>query len=354
MKDNKKILKGILILGIIGIVILVTMYYSEKYKGVVNKFNKSTFKNITAIQYQEVKETYGQGDGKNIKTSNITYVYPDKLRIETNGSAKRIEIYNHNKYIYYDSESSIIKTKECFPPDKPYITEIEKKMVNILDKGEYEFFGYEEKDQRRMEIIGIKSKMDGHSYMHKLWISDFNGVVLPTKEEYFIDNIVVSKTTYSYQKVNEAISPKQFEIESLPDVEVKNDGYLPKFFDNVEGVGKYITFKPVIPTDLPQGFITSEVSITPPIKNPILTCIYFKEGYRIYLRESSPKSEFTPNASLGKLPCYYERVGNKVAIKWNQNGISINISGDMEILNEIVSIAETISGGNLVKNQYIN
>lgn len=341
------------LLSIIFMIILI-FYYQNNHKNALYKFGDSSFKNITSIQYYETKETYGLGDGKHIKSSSITYVYPDKLRIETFGSSKRIEIYNHNKYFFYDNENNQTKYKECFPPEKPYITEIEKKMVNILNKGEYEFFGYEERDNKRMEVIGIKSRMDGHSYMHKLWITNFNDIILPVKEEYFIDNVVVSKTTYAFQKVNEAIDPVLFESSSIHGSEVKKDGYLPKFVNTIEDAKKYLNFKPIIPNTSPAGFIVSEISVIPPVKSPSFNCIYFSEGRRIYLTEKVETENIIGNAVLGNKSCIYERVDGSVNIKWKEGNIVITLQGAEELSSEIIGIAEMISGGNLVKTQHIN
>jgi hypothetical protein len=315
---------------------------------------KTTSERITSIQYQQVKETYGLGDGKIIENTRITYVYPDKLKIENNGKIKSVEIYVNDKYLYYDVQSNKAKYKECFSPDEPYITEIEKKMINILRNGEYEFFGYEERDNRRLEVIGVKSKSDGHSYMHKMWITEINKVILPYKEEYFIDNAVVSKIDYEYFNVNEPVNPEVFEIKAPNAPEKIEDGVLGKYVESFEEAQKYLNFKLILPEELPLGVIPSEIAVVPPVKKPSFSCIYFKEGYRIYLYEDVDEDEFKPNRILGKYPCEFTIEDEKALLVWNQRGISITLSGDEAILSDIIYMAEQMTGGRLVKNEKFN
>lgn len=312
------------------------------------------FEKITSIQYSEIKETYGIGDGKHIENSKITYVFPDKLRIESNAVTKSIEIYNYDTYLYYDYRSGCIKSKECFPPDEPYITGIEKKMINILTSGEYEFFGYEEKENKRLEVIGVRSKADGHSYMHKLWITEINKVILPYMEEYFIDNVVVSKGSFEYFNVNEPINPDIFSLESLPKLRVVDDGVLSKNMETFKEAQRYLNFTLLLPKQLPVGLVPSEIAVIPPVRKPSFYCIYFKEGYRIYLNEKLGKNQINPNSFLGKFSAEYSIHDEKVLLSWNQDNISITLTGDEVILKDIINLAEQISGEKLVKDDNIN
>lgn len=321
----------------------------------VQSFNIADhFKRITSIHYSEVKETYGIGDGKNTENNIITYVYPDKLRIESSGTKKSIEIYNFDIYLYYDITSSHIKSKECFPPDEPYITEIEKKMIDILKNEEYEFFGYEERNNKRLEVIGVRSKSDGHNYMRKLWITEINGVILPYIEEYFIDNVVVSKSSFEYYKVNEPVNPNNFTIESLPKLKIINEGVLSKNMNSFKEAQKYLNFNLLLPKQLPFGLIPSEIAVVPPVKKPSFYCIYFKDGYRIYLYEKGEKGAVKPNSSLGNLPAEFIIEDEKVLLGWNQGNVFITLTGDEAILKDIITLAEQISGERLVKNDNIN
>ncbi|MDF2672776.1 MAG: hypothetical protein K0R09_1041 [Clostridiales bacterium] len=323
-------------------------------KSIESFYITDQYERITSIQYSEKKETYGIGDGKNIESNKITYVFPDKLRIESSGKSRSVEIYKYDTYLYYDFNSSHIKSKECFPPEEPYITEIEKKMINILKSGEYEFLGYEEKDSKRLEIIGVRSKADGHSYMHKLWITEINKVVLPHIEEYFIDNVVVSKSSFEYFNVNEPVNPNVFSIESLPQLQVVDDGVLSKHMETFKEAQKYMNFKLILPEQLPIGLIPSEIGVVPPVKKPSFYCIYFKEGYRIYLNEKGEKIQIKPNSALGKFPAEFMIEDEKALLSWNQNNISITLTGDEAILKYIINLAEQISGEKLVKNDNIN
>jgi outer membrane lipoprotein-sorting protein len=312
------------------------------------------FRNVTSIQYEEVKESAGIGDGRQVKRSMVTFVFPDKLRIDTNGSGRSVEIYNNNQYIYYNEMNNKIKIKECFPPESPYTTEIEKKMANILGGGDYEFFGYEEKENKKLEVIGIRSKVDGHSYMHKLWITDINDVVLPTKEEYFIDNVVVLKTTYTYFKVNQPVKPDIFEVTSLPKTEIIKDGVVPRYVDSFEEAQEYLNFKLIIPPNVPLGFIPGEIAVIPPAKKPSFYCIYFNDGFRIYLNEKKFEGEFNSNAKIGDYICEIVRKDEEIYIGWVQNNVHITLSADEEILRDLISVAENIAGGKLVNSEDLN
>lgn len=305
-------------------------------------------KEISSIQYEEITETYGQDEKKHIRNALITYVYPDKLRIETNSGNKMVEIYNRDKYIYYDDINNKIRIKECFPPDAPYLTELERKMTRILKGGEYEFFGYEQMENKRVKVIGIKSKMDGKSYMHKLWISDINEVTLPFKEEFFIDNTVVSKKTYSYLKVNQSINSDIFGITSLPQTKIINDGVLPKYVDKIENVNKYLNFKAKFPKNLPSDILISEIAVIPPVNKPAFYCIYYKNNSRIYLNERTEGIDYSHNFYIGEIPCEAEFKNGKIKITWRQDDIYIVLEGDEKIAGDVISIAEDIAGGKLV------
>ncbi len=342
----------IIIFALIGLFTVILSI--DNRKSIQSLYIVDLYERITSIEYYETNETYGPGDGKNIENHKITYVFPDKLKIENNGNTRSVEIYKYDTYLYYDYHSSYIKSKECFPPDEPYITEIEKKMINILKNGEYEFLGYEEKDNKRLEIIGVRSKADGHNYMHKLWITEINGVILPYMEEYFIDNVVVSKSSFEYYKVNEPVNPNVFSVESLPKLKVVDDGVLPKHVETFKKAQKYINFNLLLPVQLPVGLIPSEIGVVPPVKNPSFYCIYFKEGYRIYLNEKAEKIPIKPNSTLGKFPAEFIIDDEKVLLRWNQNNISVTLTGDEAILEDIINLAEQISDEKLVKNDNIN
>ncbi|TDT50923.1 outer membrane lipoprotein-sorting protein [Fonticella tunisiensis] len=351
-KINKHKFKDIIIAVLIFILLSLVLYMYWVYKNdsirKTIKPGEYSFKNITSIQYQEVKESYGPGDGKQILNNIISYVYPDKLRIESNVNNKIVEIYNNDKYIYYNSVNNKIKVKECFPPDRPYITEIEERMSKIFDSGGYEFFGYEEIENRRCKVIGVKWKVDGKSYMHKLWIADINKTTLPVKEEYFINNSVVSKTLFTYMKINEPINPEIFDESSLPNVEVVNDGVLPKYVKSIQEAQKHINFRLFVPSDTPEGFLISEVAVIPPVGNPSFYCIYFKDGYRIYLGERKGAEDIRKNGRLGNIPCEFSLDDEKVSILWNQENVHIVLTGDEAVSDEIIKIAEQIAKGKLI------
>jgi hypothetical protein len=168
------------------------------------------------LQYKEITETNDKDNSITIKTSNVTYLYPNKLRIETLGKIKTIEIYNRKRYIYYNVNSNIIKNIPLYNKVIPPVLEKSRNLDKIIKGGSYEFFGFEEKDDKRLQVIGVISETDGHQVLHKYWVEKLLNSYLVYKEEYFIDNIVNSKTTYVYLKVNEQIDDTFFDFNYLP------------------------------------------------------------------------------------------------------------------------------------------
>ena len=317
--------------------ILTTINTSAFYQGKINQ-----------LQYMET--TYFEGNGLVKNLSRISYIYPDKIRYDTNNET---EIYNGGKYVYYNSKDNVIKVKHGFPPDEPYITDIEK-IINELNAkdNEYEFFGYEENQNIKFKVVGVKTKSNEHVYMKKIWISEANGVALPFIVENFIDNSIVSKTEISYLKVNEAVDSSLFDITSLPDVKIIDDGFIPKSFDNFDNAQKQLKFKIIIPKNAPPDFILSEIGIIP-TEHPLFYCIYFKNGLRIYLDESEKKTKFVKNSYIAGLPCYYEIKNDKITMLWKQNNIYVNISGDEIVYKEVVSLAEDIANGKFIKDNIL-
>jgi outer membrane lipoprotein-sorting protein len=206
-------LKIVSVLLLIGILLSVFLFMDEK----VDSFNslKSNDK-IIMLQYKEISETNDTDNNISIKTSYITYLYPNKLRIETLGKNKSIEIYNRKRYIYYDITRNIIKSKAVYKKIMPSALEKSRDLDKIIKAGNYEFFGFEEKDDKRLQVIGVISATDGHQMLHKYWIEKLFNTNLIYKEEYFVDTIVESKTTYIYMKVNEQIDEAYFDFNYLP------------------------------------------------------------------------------------------------------------------------------------------
>jgi outer membrane lipoprotein-sorting protein len=294
MKNEKYIdIAILLIFAVILSVMAVEHSYLDNVGGLVYTYEPEEIfagidiKQIDSIQYQEIKESYGIPDGRTVKNNIITYKSPHLLKIESESSPKIIEIYNKNKYFYYYEGENRIHGKECFPIDDPYVTDIEKKVKQLLDKGDYEFFGYEESNNLTLKVIGKKYKEDGSSYMQKLWIGEVNNVSLPFREEYFIDNTVVSKSTYFYMKVNEQIEDSVFSLSCLPELEVVNDGVIPKYVDDYVSAQNLLNFELKLPMKLPEGYMPSEIAAIPPVSDARFYCIYYNsKGRRIYLNES--------------------------------------------------------------------
>lgn len=168
---------------------------------------------IFTLQYKEIKENYDAKKGKSVVNSYVTYVYPNLLRIDTNGKTKTVEIYKEKGYIYYDKNSKVIKTCSFKENKLPTAIEKGKYLDKVMKERDYEFFGYEEKDNKEMIVIGVLQETDGHAILNKYWIEDIDGNTLPYKEECFVDNLVVSQTTYIYLKINKEIDNKVFDID---------------------------------------------------------------------------------------------------------------------------------------------
>jgi hypothetical protein len=214
LKRNNSIKWNIIsILILIGVLLFIFLYMSEK----VDSFSiiKSKDK-IIMLQYKEITETNDKNNNITIKTSYITYLYPNKLRIETQGKIKTIEIYSKKRYIYYDINGDIMKNIAFYNKIIPTAVVKSRELDKIIKNGSYEFFGFEEKDNKRLQVIGVISETDGHQILQKYWIENLLNTNMIYKEEYFIDNIVITKTTYIYLKVNEQIDEKYFDLDYLP------------------------------------------------------------------------------------------------------------------------------------------
>lgn len=347
-------IKQLILIIVIGIISL--WYWYERSIKLSNSivFNNSSIQfnmNIKSIIYREKKEILGVNNS--IKTSyyEISYISPDKLRIESLENKKTIEIYNGNRFILYDGK---IKVKECFPIEGPNIIEIEKKIRDIIKNKNYEFFGYEVKNNRLLKVIGFKWELDNHNYMQKFWIGDINEITLPFIEEYFVDNVVISRTTYSYVKVNETINYNLFQIESLPSSDIIIDGVLSKTVESYDEAQKYLNFNIILPKNLPTGIIPWEIGIIPPVKSPSFYCIYFDRGYRIYLNESKGILNLSPNGKIGDIPCRVDLKNETVTIQWKQNDVLIVLNGDIKIIDQLFKIAESIAEGNLIMYEHTN
>ncbi|MCX7884295.1 MAG: hypothetical protein N2448_04615 [Caloramator sp.] len=350
-RNNKKIIANLFFIILIGL--FSGIYWYMKSIDIISNavymsINALENKSIKSIRYIEKKEALGVKSGINKSVSEIYYVYPDKLRIENLGNIKTIEIYNDNRFIYYDGK---IRIKECFPIDKPYILQVEKNINDAINNKNYEFLGYEVKDNRRLKVIAIKWKLNDHNYMQKFRLEETNGINLPYIEEYFVDNVVISKTTYDYLKINEILKDYIFQIESLPPSDIINDGVLSKTVESYEEAQKYLNFKLIIPDKIVDGFIPWEIGVIPPVKYPSFYCIYFDSGNRIYLNESKKNLDLPPNGIIGEYPCRIDIENETFIIKWKQGDILIVLSGDVKNMNQIVKIAQSIAKGTLIQDE---
>jgi hypothetical protein len=171
---------------------------------------------ILSLEYKAVCETYDKMKGIEVESTNTYYCSPSKLRIETSSEAKgvEIEIYDGRRHSHYDSFSKYYKSDVSFLKRPPLPGVIDKGTIldKILKSKEYEFYGYEEKDEKIFCVIGVTKETEGHVLLNKYWFEKAYNTNLIYKEENFIDNTVVSKTTYIYLKINDQIDKKLFTI----------------------------------------------------------------------------------------------------------------------------------------------
>ena len=198
---------------LLGVLLWMLLYVGKK----VDSFSilKSKDK-IIMLQYKEISETRNKDNKISIKTSYVTYLYPNKLRIETLVKNKIIEIYNKKRYIYYDVNRNIVKNTPFHNKILPIAVEKSSELDKIIKGGNYGFFGFEEKDNKSLQVIGVISEKEGHKMLHKYWVEKLLNTNFIYKEEYFVDNIVEAVTTYIYLKVNEQIEDTYFDFNYLP------------------------------------------------------------------------------------------------------------------------------------------
>lgn len=205
-KINKKI--AVVIMSMVFLLLFFTYYANINNSiSVVDEKEK-----ISMLQYTEIKETYDKIKGISTKKTHVIYLYPGKLRIENEGLPKTVEIYNGKRYIYYDIVSRIAKHKIILSNKIPSAMEKSLMLDKIIKSGEYEFFGYEEKENKQLMVIGEVIESDGKILLNKYWIEKIYNTNLLYKEECFVDNTVVSKTTYIYSKINEEVNKDIFII----------------------------------------------------------------------------------------------------------------------------------------------
>jgi outer membrane lipoprotein-sorting protein len=332
------------IIRIMIIIFIVCISYINYYRTAINlvftsKVNKSENVVLKSIKYHVLTESCSESQGKFEKHQDVYFVYPYKLRIDTVSEGKTIEIYNNEKHYYYDDVTNKIRVKQAFPQNEPYVVEIVKKVMDVVNSGRYEFFGYEEKNNLKIEVLGIKNNIDQNNYMHKIWISQINGILLPIKEEYFINGQVVEKSEYIYEIVNENIEKEIFEIDSLPKVEIVDDGYLAKHFETIQEARKYLNFK----EQLPLNYAPTYISVSPPDSNPCLTVVYIVNNKRIILSEWVGKMNFNPNAKMGNIDVLIIENSSVVFIKWVKDNIVYEICGEKQSFGDIIRIAEEIT-----------
>ncbi|WDC83480.1 hypothetical protein PL321_12240 [Caloramator sp. mosi_1] len=112
-------------------------YYKAAFEFVFNF--KSDYSTLKSIKYHVLTESYSESQGKFVKHQDVYFIYPNKLRIDTVSDTKTTEIYNSEKHYYYDEITNKIRVKLSFPPKEPYVVEISKKVIDVINSGRYEF-----------------------------------------------------------------------------------------------------------------------------------------------------------------------------------------------------------------------
>jgi hypothetical protein len=166
---------------------------------------------IISLSYKEINEHYNEFNNLRSSCSEVNYVYPDKLRIENSGEVNTIEIYNLGRFTTYDKNTKVVNSGLIKVEKIPKALVISEKLCRIIETGKYKSIGYEEKDNKKLRVITTANDENNNSYI-KYWILEYNGVKLPYAEEYFLNNEVISKTSYIYQKINDKIDNEMFKL----------------------------------------------------------------------------------------------------------------------------------------------
>lgn len=200
------------ILLVIGCIFFILQAMSGMTQGYKLSFINGELNKIITLSYTEITE-FDDNYGEIRKTiTDVEYKYPGKQRTETYGESGFIEICNNGYNTRYQKKTGKFTKsrldKEVLP--KPLV--LSEKLCKIIGAGEYEFHGYEEKDNRRLKIITVGVEAGDSSYT-KYWIMDFNGACLPCVEENFVNNKVVSKTNFIYRVINDKIENRIFNME---------------------------------------------------------------------------------------------------------------------------------------------
>ncbi|SEG13199.1 hypothetical protein SAMN05660865_01816 [Caloramator fervidus] len=309
------------------LIVLIVLFCFLVSKKEVFKYEK-IYNGIKSIVYIETIEGYSQWDGKLKLSKKIFYSYPDKLRIDYIDELNSVEIINGDKYYYSNDRLDHVKVRWNIPIINLDIFEL---MKNLNGK---EILGYEIKDDLRLKIIGIKSKVDNVSYLTKVWIGEFKGYELPFKVEYFVNNKIVSLKKYEYFSVNDILDNNLFSSLNFKK-RFEFDGSEACYI-TLEDAKRFINFFPILSSD--KNYFLSEVKLIKSDNKVVLGLAYLKDNFKIEVYERKANKEDLKDIK------FFE---DKVLISFCDKDVYFEVLGPRknysDILNFCLSLSKNIN-----------
>lgn len=314
----------LLFLSIIIVLYLFTL--RDNNIEVVEKININQIKSIVFIQ---TTTGYSESDGKVVVVKKIYYSKPDKFRIETVDKVNAVEVINKYKYVYYNDRLDKIIVRHTIPKIELEIFDI----CNMINDSNAEFQGYENKGNITYRIVAIKNNFDDKKYIKKIWFFEHEGMNLPYKIEYFINNTIVSQSKFEYISINKPIDDELFDIDSFPERNLVYEGSEAVYFLNIEDTLKYLSFIPKV--SVSGDFYLSEIKLNRVEDENILSLTYIKDDVKIFVIEKK-----TDKSEKG----YSIRSEEEhLKVEFNEDGINIQVIGRAEDYIDIMHLCSSIT-----------
>ncbi|MCX7904757.1 MAG: hypothetical protein N2486_09645 [Caloramator sp.] len=302
---------------------LIIFFIKNSIKEVYVSNENGSFKTIS---YIETIESYSPWDGKIILKKSVSYVYPDKLRVDYLDELNSVEIINGDKYFYTNNNIDHIIVRWTIP-----VLDIDIFDIFKMIEGK-EIIGYEVKNDVQYRIIGIKNKVDDVQYLTKVWIGDYKGFLLPYKVEYFISNKIVTQRIFEYQSIDDKIDLHSFTLSSLGSKKLLFDGSEPVYL-NFNRAKKFLNFEPLIYKN--NGYNLSETKLIREEGKNILNLVYIKGDVIIEVFERKKESK----DSLLSI----KNDGDKIYVDFIEGDIFISVVGAIENYVDIIDFCSGLS-----------
>ncbi|KRQ87311.1 hypothetical protein ABG79_00649 [Caloramator mitchellensis] len=306
--------------------ILVIAFESDLDVEVLEKINSNQIKSIV---YIEKRVSFSEWDGKFELQKKIYYSHPDKVRIEKLDDLHEVEIINRYNYVYYNDRLDKIIVRQTIP----------KIELDIFDAfsmpydSKTEFQGYETKGNITYNIFSFICNIDDTKYVKKIWTFEHEGISLPYKIEYFINNSIVSLSTFEYVSINKPIDDNLFRVDSLPQKNFAYDGCESAYFLNIEDALKYISFIPKI--SISGDYSLIKIEIIRIQEENVLRLNYNKDDVNIILNEKKANKNFKGYTVKSE--------GENIIINFIEDGVEIEISGKAEDYVDIMQFCSSIT-----------